>query len=99
MGNHSHSQSNPVGINLSEEHAILLHALVQSDEPLARAAVGRIGEQVQAIATLSSVSDIDEVRAIGILLQGIATEAQAMREILRRREPATTPPSTADVEE
>lgn len=87
MGQHS-SQSNHVGINLSEEHPILLHALVQSDEPIARAMVGRLGEQVQAIATLASESDDAIAQAIGTLLQGIATEAQAMREILRMREKA-----------
>lgn len=71
-------------IHDADDDAILLHALAQSDEPLAVALIGKLGAQIAALATIASTNENPEVRAFGRLLDGLETEADVMRELLRR---------------
>lgn len=66
------------------DDALLLHALAQSDEPLAVALVGKIGVKVGALSTIAATNEAPEVRAFGLLLEELKVEVDVMREILRR---------------
>lgn len=73
------------GMMAQSAEALLLHALAQSDEQLDVALVGKLAVSIGALATLASTNEAPEVRAIGLLLDGLKIEADVMRELLRRR--------------